>query len=308
MNLIAVSLLIEENTLELLDSEGSTSTSQGVASGGDPSHKNDCAVEELLFMDSSGLLNSVFGVLSDAFSFAGNALANPGVGNLLLLIAAVIGVYGSYYLYNKRLNDRREAMRRALKAEMESAFLLDTMIRKGTVGDEVPSDEIHPTTVYEATVDEIGLLTDKEIGLITEFYSSAIATNKSLEWHRELTNRINLSSDYIDRGESERKKAISSQIKNIAIRRWKALQTIKKNLGEDYEPIEKMDIPESAGETVSKDHPLFWDQPNESVIEGYFSLTKPESDMYELTEKGEEWFKDRDSDEMYDLDHDLSLR
>lgn len=74
---------------------------------------------------------SLLGILADI-------LANPGVGNLLLLIAAIIGVGGSYWLYERRLDDRRDATRRTLKAEIESTALLDTLIRQDSIGGTAP--------------------------------------------------------------------------------------------------------------------------------------------------------------------------
>lgn len=233
-------------------------------------------------------------------------LANPGIGNLLLLIAAIIGVYGSYWLYQVRLDDRRDATRRALKAEIESASGLDTLIRQDAISGSPPEQILHPTTAYEGHIEEIGLLDDEEIDLISVFYSNMIILNDILKWHRETYLKVNLSGSE-DKNRPSRDNDINSMIKNIIVDRWKAAQILRKHLGEEYEQIEKMEFPESTGDTISKDHPIL--EPNLEYLtgNGYLEQSESDPDMYQLTEKGEEWVEDRDMNEDYDLDHELSL-
>lgn len=67
---------------------------------------------------------------------------------------------------------RRElnSLRRALKEEIGTVAYLEHMAEEYSPGQSV-SDFVAPTTVYEANTDKIGMLTDKEIDLIVEFYT-----------------------------------------------------------------------------------------------------------------------------------------
>lgn len=234
-------------------------------------------------------------------------LANPGVGNLLLVIAAIIGVCGSYVLYKKRLKDRRKATRRTLKSEIESTKILDTWIRKNEVN-ELPAQIVHPTTAYENHVDEIGLLTDEEIELISEFYSEAILLNDTLKWNRESELEISANIRAIDKSREQRIRDITRNLDQLAVKRWKAAQILRKHLGEEYTSIKYMEVPTSEGDVVSKDHPVIKPRIEKLVEEGYLKQVDNESNLYELTKEGEEFFDvDSDSKKGYDLDNELSL-
>lgn len=235
-------------------------------------------------------------------------LANPGVGNLLLLITAVIGVVGTYGLYKIRLNDRRKATRRALKAEIESNRILDTWIRQNEPIEEPPAQIIQPTTAYEGHIDDIGLLTDEEIELISEFYSNATLINDVIQWNRQSDLQVSLTSKAIDRGRPQRIQDITTELDRLAVDRWKAAQILKKNLGENHTPIEQMELPTSAGETVSKYHPVIKSRLERLVDVGYLNQVDSNPDLYELTEEGEVIFdSNSESNEDHDLDHELSL-
>lgn len=235
-------------------------------------------------------------------------LSNPGVGNLLLLIAAIIGVGGSYGLYKIRLNDRRDATRRALKAEIESNGILDTWIRQNEPTGDPPAQVIQPTTAYEGHIDDIGLLTDQEIDLVGEFYSNSILLNDVIKWNRETDLKINLTPETIDRGRPQRIRDITKELDRLSVDRWKAAQTLRKHLGEDHTPIEQMELPTSAGETVSKYHPVINSRIEKLVEEGYLKQVDSDPDLYKLTEEGEPFFNsDPGSNDDYDLDHELSF-
>ncbi|WP_436910376.1 hypothetical protein [Halosimplex marinum] len=111
-------------------------------------------------------------------------LSNPGVGNLLLLFASIIGVAGSYTLYKIRLKDRKSAMRQALKAEIESGKSLDTWVQEKDQNENPPAQIIHATAAYDSHVEDLGLLTDEEIANVSEFYSKLILVNDILQWKR----------------------------------------------------------------------------------------------------------------------------
>lgn len=235
-------------------------------------------------------------------------LANPGFGNILLLITALIGVVGSYQIYRIRVDDRRNATRRALKAEIESNSTFDTWIRQNEPVEEAPAQVIHPTTAYEGHIDGIGLLTDEEIEVVSEFYSNAILTNDVIKWNRESDLQLNLNPNLVDRGRARRFHDISKDLDRLAVDRWKAAQVLRKNLGEDYTPIKQMELPTSPGETVSKHHPVIKPHIEEFVNEGYLKQVSSDSNLYELTEEGESFFNTEGrKNDSYDLEHELSL-
>jgi hypothetical protein len=235
-------------------------------------------------------------------------LANPGVGNLLLVVAALIGVLGSYMLYSIRLDDRRKSARRAFKKEIGTASLLDTWIREADSEQDIPAQKIHPTTVYEQNVEDLGLLSDQEVDILVEFYSQLISVNDMLEYNRRLETEVAMKQGAVDRGKTHRKQAVIRNLNEAAILRWKAYQVLKKHLGEEYESPERMDIPEKAGETVSKDHPMVKKHTKKLLQRGYFEEVEEDETLLSLTEQGEEWIMD-DSvfDETHDLDTELSL-
>lgn len=203
--------------------------------------------------------------------------------------------------------NRRNATRRALKAEIESVSLLDTLIRKDIIGGSPPAQILHPTTAYKGHIEEIGLLTEEEISVVTEFYSNAINTHDALKWNRELDLRVSLDSEAVDTGRIRRNNDIASAVMHLAVDRWKAAQILRKHLGEDYEPLEKMELPESEGDTVSKYHPILKPEPENWIAEGYFEALESDPDMYRLTEEGEEWLEESDYHTDHDLDHELSF-
>ncbi|WP_018256155.1 hypothetical protein [Halomicrobium katesii] len=87
----------------------------------------------------------------------------PGF-SLQRIYPAILLLIGICLLYFNHRDSRRNGVRRALYAE------LDTL---ATAGD----GESVPTTVYERNADQLGLLTDQEIRAVTAFYGPAVAND-----------------------------------------------------------------------------------------------------------------------------------
>lgn len=222
-------------------------------------------------------------------------LANPAIGNLLILIAAIVGVGGSYWVYHVRLEDQRNSARQAIKSELESITFLTKWIEKS---DGIPQHSISTTVAYEAHAENIGLLTDTEIDKLTFFYSSVILLDDIIESNREIVLQTGIVPNVVDKGRADREEVISSRLDQLAVKRWQTIQILNKNLDEPYESPEKLDLPKSAGETLHKKHPTFRSYGEMLLSKGYIEQIEDKPDMYRLTDNGENHFKEITNKEM----------
>jgi len=216
-------------------------------------------------------------------------LSNPITGNILLLLAAIIGVLGSYSIYKIRLNDRRKSARRALTAELESMSIL-TQWAEGMY--DVPTQRLFPTVAYEAHLENIGFLSDEEAEKLTSFYSQAIILDDLVELHRETIRTASMRSNAYDTGKQNREEIIRSRLDSLAIERWQTLQLLKNKLGEPSEPPEKLDLPKVEGESIYIKHPIFQKYGEMLVSKGYLEPDPQSPEYYLLTGKGENWIAD----------------
>lgn len=109
-----------------------------------------------------------------------NLFQSRAVGNLALLLAAIIGVGGNFYLYRHKRKKRRQKLREAIHAELSSMKPVVNSIAKQK--DIVRMDPVDPrsflvSTVYDSSSDDLGLLSDEEVVSIVDFYS----TGKSIQ-------------------------------------------------------------------------------------------------------------------------------
>jgi hypothetical protein len=116
---------------------------------------------------------------------ASQILAHPAVGNAALLIASVIGVAGSFLLYQKRRSDSREKLERALATEVggmeqipKTASTLQSLSNEPPESrlsaSSIPPAETFPTTVYEENASDLGLLSEEDLNEVVEFYSELL--------------------------------------------------------------------------------------------------------------------------------------
>lgn len=123
-------------------------------------------------------------------------LNQPWIGNLFVLLAALIGVGGSYAVYRKRRRDEAKNLRSALKAEIEQMSYLEQLPddwesagyapRENEIPPElVPPPEHISTTVYEENASKLGYLPAEETQRIVEFYGMITYIKSLMELIRE---------------------------------------------------------------------------------------------------------------------------
>jgi hypothetical protein len=115
-------------------------------------------------------------------------LAKPGVGNLMLLLASVVGVGGSYLIYIKKRRDRRKNLRIALKNELDS--MEDFFEVELEEFDRTTSHKAISTKVYDQNTGELGLLSEDEISEIVSFYSASEVIHEFIDWRQRIKRDI----------------------------------------------------------------------------------------------------------------------
>jgi hypothetical protein len=219
-------------------------------------------------------------------------LGTEAIGNLFLLIASIVGVSGSFILYQKKKNDKRKSARTAIKSELESMREFDMWMSEEGSMDEVPIHTLVHSPAYEALQEDLYLLTDEEREIITLFYSEKESFDEIIEFHRESILEVGKEKKLVDTGREERKSNILHTIDRLAIKRWKAIQILRKHLGEEYENIDKFEVPEKKGNTILKKHPFIRRYGEMLVDEGW--MEEHTDSELRLTEKGEKMLEEKD--------------
>lgn len=109
-------------------------------------------------------------------------------GPLLTLIVTIIAGVIVYWV---KINSRRSTIRLAFIRELESNHKLDAWVnwREAKIEEDnfAERNTLRPfgcpytTTVYENNVGEIGILSEKEVNLLVNFYSLALTNQRQLE-------------------------------------------------------------------------------------------------------------------------------
>lgn len=208
-------------------------------------------------------------------------LGSPVIGNLFLLAAAIVGVLGSYILYLQKRRATRRAIRRALKTELEAMTPIENWD-----GENIPAQKIGSTFVYQQNAKDLGLLTDREIDLVTDLYTQLDIVQSLIDSNSETNLAVGLKANAVDRGREYRESVIKSRLNFLFAWRWETIQVLKKKLGEDHRDPELMDLSLKEGDQISKEHP-FIDQFGERLEErGY--IESIDDDRFQFTKKGEE--------------------
>jgi hypothetical protein len=122
-------------------------------------------------------------------------LENPAIGNVFLLLASIIGIAGSFILYEKRKSDNRAKLKRALAFEIREMDLEETVDTLESINDpppqtrlneaQIPPADALPTTVYESNTGDLGLLDESEIDEVVDFYTTIIKYKSVIRAIRE---------------------------------------------------------------------------------------------------------------------------
>lgn len=137
---------------------------------------------------ASGEIVSVLQVLWNALV---TFFSSDAVGNLALLISAIIGVGGSYGLYSRRENRRKDRIRNGLKTELEQMSCLSKLEddlessdanppQEEIPAESLPSPNELPTFVFESNTDEIARLDKETASKTIAFYSSLMKCKQAI--------------------------------------------------------------------------------------------------------------------------------
>lgn len=204
-------------------------------------------------------------------------LGNPAVGNLLILLAAIVGVLGSFFLYSHKRDMNREKLRRGLLTELESMEYLERFSDDSVI----PHTGVLITTVYENNSSDLGLLTSSELEDVVSFYSKALLL-KSLITTREnhrLQARVG-NEGYQEPTEVNRE--VDMKLEELAGLRLKALNQLRRYLGDDYIEPTLFDLPEE-GDHISGEHPMIQNYKDLFLEDGSIELVNEEDNIYRAT-------------------------
>ena len=227
------------------------------------------------------------------YIYAQDVLTSPLLGNLLILIAAIIGVGGSYWIYRIRRNDTKRKTRRILKNEMESMWFFDDWQNRMN---SAPANQVAVTSAYRSNAGNIGLLTDEEIEYITQFYTSAESLNHAIEMNVNTIQLAGSQANVIDQERQYREQILESKLDFCVIYRWKAIQFLRKQLDEDYQDPELIELPKSSGDLITGEHPIIRKYQDMLFDENSIEVTDEDANIYRVTDTGEARF-DPDSNE-----------
>jgi len=108
-----------------------------------------------------------------------------GLQFLSLFVPAVIAVVGSFALYIKRTRRKKEALRTAIRTEIESAKKLE-YIARNIKQRRVSYSSAVASSIYDGHSFELGILEDEERKPIIEYYTNAKILNDMLTTIKEL--------------------------------------------------------------------------------------------------------------------------
>lgn len=210
-------------------------------------------------------------------------LGSPVVGNLFLLAAAVVGVLGSYLLYLKKRREKRQKVRLALKTELEAMTPIENWDNEN-----IPAQKIGSDLIYKSNAQDLGLLTDEEVHLITETYTQLDIVQSLIDDYLEISVSVRLELGEVDTSQGHLEIAIKNQFKRLFATRWQTLQVLKKHLNEDYRDHELMDLSLNEGDRLTNGHPIIENFGEAMLEDGH--IERVDDDGFRVTKKGEENF------------------
>lgn len=208
-------------------------------------------------------------------------LAEPAIGNLFLLVAAVIGVGGSWGLYFYRRKKTRETIRRSILKELESMEFSDQLEEAGGASD-LPYSGVLVTKTYEQNSSDVGMLSSEEVESIVSFYSDAITLKTLFKSRRKLWIESKIDATGVKRGASELNKELHMELEKLGGKRLRAIHTLRKHLNEDYIDPSLFELPDE-GERISSAHPIIR-RYEESLLDDNCIQPTDNEDVYQAIE------------------------
>lgn len=196
---------------------------------------------------------------------------------LALFVPAMIGVFGSYGIYKKRQGDTRSNLREAFLAEMEGTEFLN---RWPDSNYTVPAHNFVSVSVYESNTNRLGLLSEKEVSAVVQYYTRAKSVQDYLRLHSELMVKANEFMN-IDSSQKQRKSSLKRGIDGLELARLRAILQIKSNRDGTVIPKEGIHLADLS-EVAQKD---------EAILLDYELANKTRTKGPKITLKGEKFFE-----------------
>lgn len=196
---------------------------------------------------------------------------------LALFVPAMIGVIGSYLIYERKQKKRLENLREAFLAELENTEYLSQWPSED--GD-APINNFLSRAVYEANSGDIGLLSREEVNSIVQYYTQAQSLQDYLRIHSDIIARSEASFLGDDFNEDDRSDSIRNAIDRLELSRIRAVLTIKKARTQSKLP-KSGEFVKNQPEIVQADLPLLID---------YGLVEKPVQGKAKINQKGEDFF------------------
>ncbi|QAU11661.1 hypothetical protein EKH57_02155 [Halorubrum sp. BOL3-1] len=93
---------------------------------------------------------------------------NIALDFLSIFIPAIIGVFGTFYLYKKRRTDQQKSLRQSFLAELREVQLL----QQWPIEDRTtPKVRFASNAIYENNAGDLSLLDDDEIEALVRYYT-----------------------------------------------------------------------------------------------------------------------------------------
>lgn len=218
-----------------------------------------------------------------------------------IFIPASIGLIGSYGLYLRGQGDNARRLRKAIRSELQSMSWFENWPNEEGA---VPVFDPVPSNVYEQNANLLGLLTDREVTHIVEFYSRADITREILGFHRDKTIEADASMFGQDLSKDERTETIVMLLDRLALSHRRALLTVQRRLGSGMGRMPGL----TAGQVVRKDHPVVEGILALCVDYGLIAVDDDDDQRFVVTENGEMFFEGELSANDLEKEYDVLRR
>lgn len=217
--------------------------------------------------------------------------SDPAVGNILILLAAIVGVAGSFGLYLYRRRKDAETIRRGLLQELESMQYFDNMNSDSSP----PRGSVVVTTTYTENSAKIGFLEGDEMDAVVSFYSNAQRLEELMKTYQRAEIEMQISEGR-SRNLSDLNREVKMNLEFLAGLRLQAMNYLRKNLCMEYNNPSLYELP-NEGELVSEDHPfvqnlgeMLVDDDKLELADSQEGLYRAKQDFSDFYDSEAEWF------------------